>query len=133
MYSRVIVCGGRDFKDRDFFSSRMNEIAYRLFERTVADEYGNFLYSTTIISGGAKGVDQLAIDWAIVENTGYKEYKADWDKYGKAAGPIRNQQMIDEGKPDLVIAFPGGKGTADMVARAKQAGIEVIEIETFSR
>jgi hypothetical protein len=47
---------------------------------------------------------------------------------GKAAGPIRNQRMIDEGKPDLVIAFPGGRGTADMVSRAKKAGIPVQEI-----
>lgn len=44
---------------------------------------------------------------------------------GKAAGPIRNQRMLDEGKPDLVVAFPGGRGTADMVRRAKAAGVPV--------
>lgn len=54
-------------------------------------------------------------------------FPADWRKYGKSAGPLRNQQMIDEGKPDLVVAFPGGTGTADMVRRAKAAGIRVIE------
>ncbi len=51
------------------------------------------------------------------------------DKYGKSAGSIRNQQMIDEGKPDLVVAFPGGFGTKDMVRRAKKHNIEVIIID----
>lgn len=48
---------------------------------------------------------------------------------GKAAGPIRNQHMIDTAKPDLVVSFPGGAGTADMVRRAKAAGVRVIEVE----
>lgn len=52
---------------------------------------------------------------------------ADWSKYGKAAGPMRNQKMLDEYKPDLVVALPGGRGTADMVSRARVAGVEVIE------
>jgi hypothetical protein len=54
------------------------------------------------------------------------ECKADWRKYGAAAGPIRNQRML-EGPPDIVVAFAGGKGTADMVQRARAAGIAVIE------
>ena len=54
--------------------------------------------------------------------------EADWAKHGRKAGPIRNQRMIDEGRPDLVVAFPGGTGTADMVERARVAGIRVIEI-----
>jgi DNA-binding MurR/RpiR family transcriptional regulator len=55
-------------------------------------------------------------------------YPADWEAYGKAAGPIRNQRMLDEGKPDLVIAFsdlPTTSGTYDMIKRAKAAGIPV--------
>jgi hypothetical protein len=52
-------------------------------------------------------------------------YKAEWDKHGRAAGPIRNQQMLDDGKPDLVLAFAGGRGTDDMCRRAREAGIEV--------
>jgi len=55
--------------------------------------------------------------------------RAKWSKHGRAAGPIRNQEMIDECKPDLVVAFPGGRGTADMVRRAKAAGIRVIEVQ----
>ena len=53
-----------------------------------------------------------------------KNIRLDWKKYGKKAGPLRNQQMLEEGKPDLVVAFPGGNGTADMVRRAKKANIE---------
>ena len=52
---------------------------------------------------------------------------ADWEKHGKAAGPKRNKRML-EWKPDLVVAFPGGKGTANMVQQARQAGVEVIEV-----
>lgn len=61
-----------------------------------------------------------------------KGFPADWKRYGKAAGPIRNQQMIDEGKPDLVLAFHENinesRGTKDMVARARGIGIKVIII-----
>lgn len=75
-----------------------------------------------------RGVDEAAIDWAVVNWCVFQEFPPDWDKYGNAAGPIRNQQMLDEGKPDLVVAFPGGRGTADMVNKARKAGIEVIEV-----
>jgi acyl-CoA synthetase (NDP forming) len=55
-------------------------------------------------------------------------FPANWKKHGKSAGPIRNQLMLDVGKPDLVIAFPGGSGTADMIRRARKAGVPVKEI-----
>lgn len=80
----------------------------------------------TIIHGCANGVDTIAGGWA----KGYyniEEYPAQWDKYGKSAGFIRNKQMLEEGKPDIVIAFPGGKGTKMMVDLAKKAGVEVID------
>lgn len=83
---------------------------------------------TVIIHGAATGADSLANRWAVVNWVRSEEYPADWKKHGAAAGPIRNQRMIDEGKPDLVVAFPGGKGTADMVSRAKAAGVRVIEV-----
>lgn len=94
------------------------------------DEYDNTLPNVTIIHGGATGADTAADEWAVVNWTGLTEFKVtpeEWKHLGRAAGPIRNQRMIDEGKPDLVVAFPGGTGTADMVRRAKRAGIEVIE------
>lgn len=60
-----------------------------------------------------------------------ESYPADWKRDGRGAGPIRNQRMIDEGKPHIVIAFPGGKGTADMVMRAEMAGIPVVKVEVL--
>lgn len=129
---RILVCGGRDFDDWEAFRDHMALIAEEKFQRTEEID-GNYLYDVTIISGGAKGADTLAADWATIEWTRYEEFPANWDKYGKKAGPIRNQQMLDEGKPDLVIAFPGGVGTADMVRRAKKAGIELVEIKNEKR
>jgi hypothetical protein len=81
-----------------------------------------------IIYGGAYGADRLAREWAEEHCLGSECYPADWTKYGRAAGPIRNKQMLVEGKPDLVVAFPGGPGTADMVRQARAAGIRVIEV-----
>lgn len=84
---------------------------------------------TCIIEGGAQGADTFARGWAQGRGIEVRTFKANWDAYGKAAGPIRNQHMIYEGKPDIVIAFPGGPGTADCVRRARSSEIEVREIE----
>ena len=113
---RVLVCGGREYDD-------WSTICWAL------DPYSGNKPPATIIQGGAKGADFLAKVWAKYMGVSWEEYPADWKKHGKAAGGIRNQQMLDEGKPDLVIAFPGGTGTADMVHRARKANIEVIEID----
>jgi hypothetical protein len=59
----------------------------------------------------------------MVRGVDIRTFSADWDKLGAAAGPVRNQKMLVEGRPDLVVAFPGGKGTADMVRRSERAGI----------
>jgi len=112
---RVLVCGGRDYKD----ARLVFETLQALHRKTPI---------TTVIEGGAYGADSYAREWAdtSIDQVIVEEYKADWS-LGKKAGPIRNQRMLDEGKPDLVLAFPGGRGTADMVARAKKAGVKVIE------
>lgn len=110
---RILVCGGRDYDDWATVSW-----ALAPFESE----------ETTIIQGGASGADFLGKVWAKFKGISQIEFKADWKLFGKQAGHIRNQLMLEEGKPDLVIAFPGGTGTADMVKRAKKAGVEVIEI-----
>ena len=105
---RVLVCGGRDF-DR-----------WGLLHRTLSniEDLGDI---ETIIHGNACGADWLAKTWAIWSGINQEPYPAEWNKHGKAARFIRNQQMIDEGKPDLVVAFPEGKSTKDIVTRAKKA------------
>jgi hypothetical protein len=111
---RALVCGGRDYEDKPFLWS-------------VLDGIGPPAISE-VISGMAAGADTYAAEWAKVRGLPLYAFPADWQKHGCAAGPIRNQQMLDEGKPDLVIAFPGGRGTADMVRRARKTGIPVREI-----
>ena len=82
-----------------------------------------------VIAGGCRGADTLAVRAARACGYPFREFPADWQKFGKAAGPIRNQQMLDEGKPDLVVAFhenpDESKGTKDMIHRAIEQGIPV--------
>lgn len=118
---RVLVCGGRDYSDGDHIHNTLCDI----------DAKRGPIYC--IIHGAATGADHEGMIWAQMWADSGREivhapFAADWHRHGRAAGPLRNQRMIDVGKPDLVVAFPGGRGTADMVARAKAAGIEVIEV-----
>lgn len=113
---KVIVCGGRDLTDMVWVAREMDALHAKTPIRT-------------LIQGGATGADRLARRWAYVAGVEVKEYPADWPTHGRAAGPIRNQHMLDAERPDLVVAFPGGRGTADMVRRAKAAGVCVVEIE----
>lgn len=117
---RVLVCGGRDYADRGAVAVALAPYRPENVVRDVSD--------TILIVGGAPGADTLAEEWADVWGVRKRVFLADWATHGKAAGPIRNQRMIDEGKPDLVVAFPGGRGTADMVRRARSAGIPVKEV-----
>jgi len=108
---RVLVCGGRKFSDYE----QMDEILDRV-------------NPSVLIQGGATGADSLAHDWAkrrLSEDNRITE-KADWNKYGKSAGFLRNQKMIDDHHPDLVIAFDGGNGTAHMIRTAKKAKIRLL-------
>jgi hypothetical protein len=83
-----------------------------------------------IVHGGANGADQMADIWARLiglPKRDIRAFPAQWEKYGRAAGPIRNQQMLDEGKPHAAVAFhedlSKSKGTKDMVNRLRKAGI----------
>lgn len=112
---RVLVCGGRDFVDKGLIHAAL-------------DQARRHLGMDCLIEGDGRGADRLAGYWARRWRIDNLKFPAEWRKHGSAAGPIRNQRMLDEGKPDLVIAFPGGRGTADMVRRAKAAGVEVREV-----
>lgn len=110
---RVLVCGGRDFNDLPFLDETMDRLhAEHKF--------------TCVITGCAKGADLMAQFWAGFNGIPVDVYVARWETEGRAAGPKRNQRMIDEGKPDLIVAFPGGRGTADMARRARAARVDVI-------
>jgi cephalosporin hydroxylase len=112
---RVLACGGRSFEDYALLAITMESIRET---RGIS----------SLIAGGARGADTLAEEWARARGIECSVLRADWIGRGRAAGPIRNQRMLDEGKPDLVVAFPGGRGTADMMSKARAAGVEVIEV-----
>lgn len=82
-----------------------------------------------VIHGAAPGADAMAGTWDGVVGVEVVPFPADWGRFGKGAGPIRNQQMLDEGHPEVVVAFhddlAGAKGTKDMVTRALTAGLPV--------
>lgn len=126
---RILVCGGRDFKDELLLSNTLAKIISESGDCDFLYDGSVDVKNTVIISGCARGADTLAIEFAKFYYIPCEKYPADWKKYPKAAGPIRNQQMLKEGKPDLVVAFPGGKGTAHMIKIAKDAGVKVIEIK----
>lgn len=126
---KILVCGGRDFYNWELLRDTLEKYLPQPIEDRISYLDNKHI---VIISGEAKGADSLAKDFSIVYRTGYERYPAQWDKYGKSAGYRRNLQMLEEGKPDLVIAFPGGKGTKNMIELSKKAGIEVRQIESSS-
>lgn len=112
---RVLVCGGRTYSDR----ARVYGVLNKINEETPID---------MIIHGGAPGADSLAGDWAAFKMIDCLRVPAMWHVHGNAAGPRRNQRMLDIYGPQLVVAFPGGAGTADMVRRATKAEVKVMEV-----
>jgi len=107
---RLLVCGGRDF-------TNYAQLALAIMR----------LEPTVIIAGAARGADRLAATYARTHGVALDEYPADWDQYGRRAGFIRNSQMLNEGKPDMVLAMPGGAGTRMMVEIATRAGVPVVQ------
>ena len=113
---RILVCGSRDYSDE----SRV---------RIVLDWYlAKHDDDLIIIEGGAPGADTFAKEWADGHGTDYMHFPAKWTKYQKRAGYIRNQRMLDVGRPELVVAFftdPANpsRGTSMMLDIATKAGV----------
>lgn len=106
---RILVCGGREYCNRE----------------QLYDTLDSYPTPAAIIEGGAQGADRFAREWATERGIQVETFPADWKTHGKSAGPIRNQQMLKEGRPDLVVAFAGGKGTQHMMTIARNAGVKV--------
>lgn len=79
--------------------------------------------------GDATGADALAARWCEDNGILFRVYVADWQTHGNAAGPIRNKAMLEAENPSCVIAFPGSKGTRNMVGLADKAGVRVIKVD----
>lgn len=127
---KILVCGGRDYgwENKESHIGRSSHDWDTLFDELdrllVEAGEGNL----AICHGGANGADKMAGVWAGARGVECTVYPANWDVYGKQAGPVRNELMLNDFQPDLVIAFPGGKGTKDMTERAGRAGYKVIII-----
>lgn len=108
---RVLICGGRDWKDRGAIFNYLKQ----------------FPRDTTVIEGGQKGADTLARYAGFDLGFDVITFWANWRRWRNAAGPRRNGRMLREGKPDRIGAFPTAqsKGTYDMIERAENAGIPV--------
>lgn len=113
---RVLVCGSRHFNDSKLLEEVLN--GYPI---------------TTVIEGEARGADTLSRIYAEHRGIPVERYPADWNLYGKRAGPIRNTAMLTKGKPDMCVAFrgPNSRGTQNMIDQAQKAGVEtrIIDIE----
>lgn len=114
----VLVCGDRNWQNRASIEAALHSLN--------CEHAGNYI---KLIHGACRGADRMAesiardLGWAVVG------IPADWKRYGYAAGPIRNQQMLEQ-RPDLVLAFhsdlENSKGTKDMVRRARRASVPVV-------
>ncbi len=117
----VAFTGGRDYRDRALVKCIMDLVQCC----TTAEPFVELR-----VGDCPTGLD------AIVASFPYKVvvYRAAWDKHGKAAGPIRNAAMLNtksdalNSNVDLLVAFPGGRGTADCVCQARALGIAVLEV-----
>lgn len=120
--TRLLVCGGQNFTDRGLLNCVLDHV---LPAKVHPIEM--------VIEGEAPGADTLAREWAEANGIQVEPYPADWTRYGRDAGPIRNKQMLEQGRPTYAVAFydrprAESRGTADMVRRLERAGIEVLEI-----
>lgn len=107
---KVLVCGGRDYSDYAAVCKALDRWAI-----------------TTLAQGGARGADLLSRKWALERGVPFIQFDANWALHGKRAGPIRNAQMLATFKPEMVIAFTGGRGTAHMREIAFLAGVPVMD------
>lgn len=110
----VLIAGGREFKDR---ASGFQ----------VLDALDEISPIRVIVTGKARGADAMGEDWALNNDRCVYEFLVDWAGMGAKAGPKRNRQMLVEGQPDLVVAFPGNYGTRDMVAQSRSACVPTIK------
>lgn len=112
---KVLVCGGREFRDFLLLDKVLNHLHM-------------YWEITSVVHGAARGADTLAGWWARKHHVREIPYPAHWDEYGKKAGILRNIEMLKKEDPDVVIAFPGGTGTAHMKYIARKGGYPVHEV-----
>jgi hypothetical protein len=113
---RIVVTGGRHFGHTP---------SERAFIFAALDALHRKRHIARLAEGGARGVDRVCREWAELSHVEHICYPADWDLHRRAAGAIRNRLMYDTEMSDLLVAFPGGSGTADMVSYARRRECKV--------
>lgn len=127
---RVLVCGGRDIEDREFAFAALDALHKKLDADVIM--HGACGCDTVFDGAVLKGADLLVEEWATDRQIVIERYPAPWRAFGRRAGPMRNAQML-RGEPTAVVAFPGGAGTADIVARASEGGVPVYQVGSDRR
>lgn len=107
---KTIIAGSRGFSDYQALCDVMNHLDWK---------------PTTVISGCARGVDILGEQWAIENNIPVERYPADWKKYGRSAGPIRNRQMAENAEALVAFLSQKSRGTRDMISQAQKHGLKI--------
>lgn len=115
----ITVAGPRDYTNKKFVDEMLEEILSDILAKEVLPIH--------IVEGGAYGVDALAKLYALQNKLPYTEVKADWDKYGRSAGPRRNQKMA-EMSDYCIVFFKGSRGSASMIAEALKKNVPVYVI-----
>lgn len=109
---KVIIAGGRNYQ-------------FTADDQRKLDQLHSEWKITEVVSGGARGADRCGEFWANRHGIPIKVFRANWNQYGNAAGPIRNGEMAEYA--DAVVLFPGGRGTADMLNQAEGAGLTIVD------
>lgn len=114
----VAVCGSRHWANRPILDAALDRVLDEL-------PRGDTL---VLLEGGQRGADEMARDWAKRKDVAVETFKADWDTYGVAAGPIRNGEILKRDPERLLVFhenFAASKGSRDMVLKAKAKGIRI--------
>lgn len=124
MSYKLLVCGGRDFSDQILLFKTLDSLP-----RPILVIEGGQRKFDPILKRTIGGADFWAMCWAQARGIEYVTENAEWRRLGRAAGAARNALMLKKYKPNLVVAFPGGRGTANMVRLATEAGVRVMMVE----
>lgn len=118
---RTLVCGGRTYADLPCIVHTLDKAGITLLIHGGCSRLDEK-------TGLTVGADHFAGRWADLRGVPCMVFPAPWERFQARAGSIRNQWMLDYGQPQAVIAFPGGRGTADMIGRAIHSGLSVSRV-----
>lgn len=111
---KVIIAGSRTISDRELVEAAIKASGFEI---------------TEVVCGMARGVDTVGLNWARDNNIPVKAFPADWEKYGRAAGPIRNKQMAEYAEALIAIMAPNSRGTKNMIETAIKRGLKLWEVK----